>query len=257
MVLSRRCSLGEKNLDKVHDSIVIQAVDPGVSKETVSAVDRMGGFGQRVTGQHWQTLEASVTFGIDLPKSAIEERREVFEAVKKWALRKGWLRMSEMPERRMYVDKVILPGSGDLREWTNSYTIGFRAYGVPFWQDENVQSAKSAVTSGGRVTVNVAGNTTSTLDVTFENRSGKTIDNFWVQAEGRRITLSGLNLGGSGTLSITHGTDGLMKIRIGSTSVYSKYTGADDLYVNPGDTPVDFDADRAGILTVTSCGRWI
>ena len=84
-----------------------------------------------------------------------------------------------------------------------------------------------------------------------------TINNFQVQAAGNRIMLTSLGLGGSETLAISHGNDGLLRRQVGSTSVYSKYTGADDLYVNPGNTAVTWTADRAGVLTVSNYGRYV
>ena len=257
MILSRRVALGGVQLDELHERIVIQSIDPGVSHETVTAVNRMGGSGQRVTGQHWETLEVNVTFGIDVPKTEMALRKQIFDAVIAWALRKGWLTINWIPNRRMYVDKVVVPGSGDMRQWTNEYTITFRAYNVPFWQDELPGQAASGIVSSGRIWVPVGGNIQSVMDAYFQNRSGMGINNLWVQAGGNRITLSGLGLGGSSTLAIYHGTDGLLRITADGVSVYSKYTGADDLYVNPGNVAVDFTADRAGILTAQCYGRWI
>lgn len=257
MILSRRVALGGVQLDELHERIVIQSIDPGVSHETVTAVNRMGGSGQRVTGQHWETLEVNVTFAIDVPKTEMVLRKQIFDAVIAWALRKGWLTCNWIPNRRMYVDKVVVPGSGDMRQWTNEYTITFRAYNVPFWQDELPGQATSGTAASGRVWVPVSGNVQSVMDASFRNMSGMGINNLWVQAGGNRITLSGLGLGGSSTLSIYHGTDGLLRITADGVSVYSKYTGADDLYVNPGSVAVDFGADRAGILTAQCYGRWI
>lgn len=257
MILSKRVALGGVQLDELHDAIVIRSIDPGVPKESISAVSRMGGWGQRMTGQHWDTLEVSVTYAIDIPKREMILRRQVFEAVTAWALKKGWLTVNWMEGRRFWVDKVIIPGSGDLWNWTDEYTIVFRAYNVPFWQDELPANAVSNTAASGRVWIQVGGNMPTVLDATFQNRSGMTINNLWVQAAGRRITLANLGLGGSSTLTISHGTDGLLQIKIGSTSVYSKYTGADDLIVNPGNVAVDYSADRAGTLTVQSYGRWV
>ena len=256
MIMARRAALGGVQLDEIASEIVIRRLDPGQTKETVSTTAKMGGFGTRVTGEHKDTLEASVTFAIDLPKRMLAERREIFEAVKAWALKKGWLTMNEMPDRRMYVDKVILPASGDLWEWTNEFTLGFRAYNVPFWQDEMPVKAASGTQSSGSVTLEIGGNTGTVIDATFENKSGMTINNFWIQANGNRITLANLGLGGTQKLSISHGTDGLLRIKRGSTDVYDKYTGADDLYVKPGSVTVTFQADRAGILTVQAAGRY-
>jgi len=257
MILNRRVALGGVQLDELHERIVIRSVDPGVPHESIGAVNRMGGVGQRVTGQHWETLEVHVNYAIDVPKRELALRREIFDLVTAWALQKGWLTTNEMPNRRFYVDKVVLPGSGDLWDWTSEYTIVFRAYNVPFWQDELPAQAVSGTSASGRVWVPVGGNIRSVLDVSFRNMSGMVINNFWVQAAGNRITLSSLGLGGSSTLKISHGTDGLLRITAGGVNVYSHYTGADDLYVEPGNTAVDFSADRAGILTVQNYGRWV
>ena len=81
MILSKRVALGGVQLDELHDAIVIRSIDPGVPKESISAVSRMGGWGQRMTGQHWDTLEVSVTYAIDIPKREMILRRQVFEAV--------------------------------------------------------------------------------------------------------------------------------------------------------------------------------
>ena len=251
MILSKRAALNGVQLDELFPEIVIRSVDPGVPHETVSAVSRGRGFGQRVTGQHWDTLEVSVTYAIDLPKKEMALRRQIFDAVNTWALQKGWLTVNRLEGRRFWVDKVVVPGSGDLWNWTNDFTIIFRAYGVPFWQDEIPAQAVSSVTGNGSVALQVSGNVKSVLDISFQNRSGMTINNFQVQAAGNRIMLTSLGLGGSAVLRISHGTDGLLRITAGGTNVYSKYSGADDLYVDPGPVTVSFAADRAGVLTAS------
>ena len=134
MILSKRVALGGQQLDELHDAIVIRSIDPGVPNESISAVDRMGGAGSRITGDHFSTIDVSVTYAIDIPKRRMAERRAVFDLVNAWANRKGWLTVNWLENRRMYVDKTILPGSGDLWEWTSEFTIVFRAYNVPFWQ---------------------------------------------------------------------------------------------------------------------------
>lgn len=257
MILSRRCALDGVQLDEIDEAIVIRSMDPGTPAENMSAVDRMGGWGQRITTEHWQALEAKVTYGINVPKRQMVRRREIFDAVNSWARKKGWLTMNNLEGRRMWVEKVILPGSGDLWDWTAEFTITFRAYGVPFWQNEQPAQAVSGTAASGRVWLQAGGNVESVIDASFRNMSGMTINNLWIETGGRRITLGGLGLGGSETLAISHRTDGLLQMKIGSRSVYSQYRGADDLIVQPGSNAVDFSADRAGILTVQSYGRWI
>ena len=257
MILSRRVALGGVQLDELHESIVIRSIDPGVPDETVQTTSRMGGAGQRITGSHWETLEVSVNFAINVPKRDMTLRKQIFDAVMKWALRKGWLTVNWIENRRVYVDKVVLPSSGDLWNWTEEFTILFKAYNVPFWQDETPTTASNALITSGSVQIEVGGNVQSVLDVEFRNRSGMTINNFNVSAGGNTLYLSGIGLGGSSTLNIHHGTDGMLRITSGGANVLSCRTGADDLYVNPGVVNVSISADRAGQLTVRNYGRYV
>ena len=257
MILSRRVALGGVQLDEIHERVVVQGFDPGTTEENVQTVSRMGGVGQRVTGEHWERLEATVTFGIDIPKRNLEERREVFEAVKLWALKKGWLTSNEMPGRRMYVDKVVLPSGGDLWNWTENMEITFRALNVPFWQDETPGMTTENLITNGSVSIDVGGNVTGVLDAEFTNKSGAVINRFSITAGGNTISFTNLGMGGTDTLAISHGTDGLLRITAGGVSVLGKRTGADDLYVQPGNNIVTIAAERAGSLTVRNWGRWI
>lgn len=257
MILSRRVTLGGVQLDELHEAIVIQSIDPGIPNETVSASDKMGGFGQRITGQHWNMLESSVTFAINVPKREMILRNEILDLVKAWAKAKQWLIFSNMPDRQMYVDKVVLPGPGDLWEWTHEYTITFRAYNVPFWQQITPNITKVNSITNGSVPFEVGGTAPSVLDIAFRNISGKVIQNFAVTAAGKTITLNDVNIGANETLRISHGTDGLLRILSGNRNVYSLYRGSDDLAVNPGSVTVKITATRAGELTVTNTGRFL
>lgn len=257
MILSKRVSLGGVQLDELHDSIVIRGINPGTPDHTVNAVSRMSGAGQRITGEHWETLEAQVRFAINLPKREMVLRRKVFDLVMNWAAKCGWLTMNCFENRRLYVDKVQFPNMADPWDWTADYVITFKAYNVPFWQDEAPTSASNPLITSGSVQIEVGGNIRSVLDVEFRNRSGMTINNFNVSAGGNTLYLSGIGLGGSSTLNIHHGTDGVLRITSGGSSVLSCRTGADDLYVNPGVVNVSISADRAGQLTVRNYGRYV
>ena len=257
MILSKRVSLGGVQLDELHERVVVLGIDPGTPNESVQTISRMGGSGQRVTLQHWEKLEITVTYGIDVPKTNMILRRQIFDMVNAWALKKGWLRVNWMPGKRVYIDKVTVPTSGDLWEWTNNYTISFTAYNVPFWQDENPTQTMRNLFTSGNVDIQVAGVVQTVLDVDFRNRSGMTINNFTINAGRGSLYLTGINLGGSATLSINHGTDGILRITAGGVSVLPKRTGLDDLYVEPGNLRVMVSADRAGDLTIRNYGRYV
>ena len=257
MILTRRAALGGIQLDELHERIVIKSIDPGMADENITAVSRMGGAGQRITGAHFNMLEATITYGIDVPKQDLAARREIVSLVNAWARRKAWLTTNEMPGRQMYVDKTVLQSPGDLWEWTNDYTIGFRAYNVPFWQDIDPAAITSGTVSSGSWRMEIPGTVETVLDVDYLNKSGKEISRFSITAGGKTITLEGIGLAANKTLSIHHGTDGLLRITSGGTSVLTKRTGADDLTVNPGTVSISFSADRSGVLTIRAAGRYL
>lgn len=256
MILTRRAALEGVQLDELRDEIVIRGTDPGITQERINTVNRMGGTGQRITMQHWETLEARVTFAINIRKRQLEERRLAFEEACDWARGGGWLTFSHMPGRQMYADRVVLPGSGDLWDWNKEFTIVFQAHGIPFWQEENPEEATADMTDG-QMSVNVAGNVRTVMDVTMQNISGQNIRDITLTVNGRTITINGINLGGTDTLKIHHGLDGLLRAEVGDTSVYEKLEGADDLYADPGNAIISVKAQRMLRVTARAIGRYV
>jgi hypothetical protein len=171
----------------------------------------------------------------------------------------GWLTVNYAIGRRMYVDKTIISAPGDIRNWTDEYTITFRAYNVPFWQDDTPVSIYRTAYSGGALTIFVPGAFQTVADVQFTNTSGSILDTFSIVVGGNMINFTDLGIANNEALKITHGTDGLLKIMAGSTSAYDKRTAgsADDLYCNPGPTNVSVVTQRVGNLKVSICGRYI
>ena len=258
MVLTRRVALGGAQLDEVSNKIVIRGINTGIPHEKIDAVNRMGGWGQRITMQHWSTMDVIVRFAIDVPKKNLAQRRTIWEEVVSWALQKGWLTVDYMPNRRMYVDKVILPSSGDLWTWTDDFQITFLAYNVPFWQDVNPTSVAYRGVSSWTATIGVPGQFRTVADVTFHNATSDTMTSFSITIGGRTLALSGISLAGGADLVISHGTDGLLRVTAGGTSVYDKITAesSEDLYIDPGTASISMTAGKSGNITVSCYGRY-
>lgn len=257
MILTRRAALGKKQLDEEHEAIVIRGTEPGRTEKKIGTAQRMNGFGSRITNRSYNMVEAKIIFAINIKKHDLAARREAFDAACAWALRKGWLTLTENPGRRLYVQEIVLPEAGDLWDWTKEYTIGLQAYDVPYWQDAEPEQVVSKTISKGSLTVPVNGHVNTVLDATFENKSGKTINKMELTADGNKFTFTGLGLGKNDTLTISHGTNGILQIKIGDTSVLAKRKGADDLIMRPGSRTVTLDAERAGKLTLTAAGRYV
>lgn len=269
MRLTRRAQLNGIQLDEIDSHIVIRSIDPGVPHENVDSVNRMGGAGSRMTEQHFESLDAAITFAINLPKWETAARREVFDKALAWAAAKGWLSVESMPNRRMWVEKVVYPSAGDIFNWINEYTLTFRAYGVPFWQSTSPVSVRDVSKSSGSYSLGVEGTADTVAEISFKNTSGSTVNTFSVNAGGNEIALADLSMANNETLVIDHTETGLLRIRIQASggafrSALDKVTtltgggpSADDLYVKPGIRTVSFSAGGAGTFQVNAYGRFM
>jgi hypothetical protein len=263
MELSRRVAYCGQQLDEIDPSIVIRGVEVGTPEETIGSASRMSGVGQRITNSHYETMEIAVIFGIDVPKKDLKLRQSVYDRVVAWALQSGSkkLEVNYVENRIMQVDKVILPGSGDLRDWTADFRLIFRAYNVPFWQDLNPVKIAMNGMSGDAWSV-ITGNIRTVVNVRFTNRSGMRIEDLKVGTDEAFLQFESLSLNGNEKLVIDH-QDGLMRAkkivgdRTESVMAYIHYSSSDDLYISPGGRKISFSADRYGEWMFEIYGRYL
>ena len=199
-----------------------------------------------------------MTFSIMVPKNDLITRRQIYEDACKWAMQKGWLTVNFMPNRRMYVDNVQIQGAGDLRSLDGEYSITFKAYSVPFWQDCVPISVTKTNVSSASFNLMIPGQYRTVADAEFRNTSGSTVTAFSVTVGNSTIAVSGISLVDNAKMSIYHEDNGLLKIMIGTSSIYGKRTAAssDDLYADPGVAAVSMTAGGAGTLKVSVRGRY-
>ena len=263
MILSRRVQLHGVQLDELDTSIVIRSVEPGTPKKNTSAASRMNGVGQRITSDHWESLETVVTWAMDIPKTDMSARRAVFEKVANWANSGGWLQLSNMPGRQMYVDRAVLDGPGDYWDWTRDYKITFKAYNVPFWQGDLTSVTLAGLT--GNATVDPGGHEKTVMDATFTNLSGANISYLNIAANvtgGGQILLQNIALPANGQIILSHGTDGVMRIQGTGTTEQNllkhlKTDSTDDLYLPVGACSIGYTAERYGRMVFSWRGRWL
>lgn len=272
MLLTRRIALNGIQLDEVDERILIQSIEPQAGKEQTNAVSMWGGDGSRVTAQHREYLDVAVKFSLRIKPDAFMDRGELLEKVNAWATGTGagrsglMLTTNTKPGRKLIVIPWQLPGDGDALAWTNQYQITFRAYGVPYWQDELGTILRILDADSVNRQFGVPGNMNSTLDVEFKNTSGARIDTFTIRTGISVITLANLGLKNKETLVITHDDTGkrnLLRIYIINTdgeirSVMDKRTTAssDDLITEPGTIRVRMSAGGTGTLLITGAGRY-
>lgn len=273
MILKRRVALNGVELDEVDERIVISSVEPADGIEEISPANSAAGFGQRITGYRRNSVDIVVVFRILQRGHSVDgqqARSEVLEAVNAWAAaaapeRGGaYLTVNYKPERRLHVVLAQAPGEGSLWDWSKDFTITFRAYAVPYWEDEAVSSARIGTdNTSGSGSIQLDGSARTTVDAELLNRSGMSISTATITIGGKAMQFNAMGLAANETLVIDH-AGGLLRIRIRSAagayrSAMDKRAAAsaDDFTVTPGAVSVSFSCQRACRLTVNWRCRYL
>lgn len=267
MICARRVALDGSELDQANSAIVIQSVESGDGKENFAAISPASGSGQRVTTSHRDTMDVIVRFAIRIKKNNLAGRAEALEDANAWAARAAngaWLTVNYKTNRRAWVRLVQAPGEGSLWDFSKDFQITFRAYSVPYWQETTATgTATTASGTANSTTVSVAGNADTVADVTLTNNSNSTMNTCTVTVDGHAFSFSSLGLAAGEKLVIDHDNNGLLRIRILSTSqtyrsAMSKRsaTSADDLFCRTGTITASYTAAYSCSMTVSCKGRF-
>ena len=269
MILRRRVFLDGAALDEADPRILIQAIEPAAGKDSMSAAALGDGYGSRMTEEHRDSLDIAVRFSINEKSYRPEERAEALERALAWAAKGGWLTVNYKPGRRIRVIPAQLPGEGDAADRGTQYTITFRAYGNPWWQ-ETEPDPETATGSSADLTLPAFGSRETEIEFTFRNTSGSTVDTLTVKVtdpDGKVSSMSftGLGLGSGETLRADHEDNGrrrIQRIRIRNAadtewrSAMAARTGSDELRTAPGNARVQMTAGGAGEFAAWAFGRF-
>ena len=156
-----------------------------------------------------------------------------------------------------------MPDAGDAWDWTREYSILFRAYEIPCWENNTAITAATGPVTAGSVNIEVPGSLQTVANVTLKNESGATINTATVTAGSSGMSFSALGIAADESLVIDHTAAGYLRIRILSAegnyrSVLEKRSesSADDLAISPGSVEISFTAQRACQMTASVRGRF-
>ena len=270
MKLQRRVRLGDIWLDEVDDRIVISGIEPGDGRENINAVDTAAGFGQRVTRKRRSSLDLVVRFKMlehGRNVTGLTERSQLLEKINEWAAPGGILRVNYKPGRRLNVILAQAPGEGSLWDYTKEFQMTFRAYTIPYWEDNSSSSEDIGGNQNKKSkSITIDGSAETQLNVELANKSGAKIDKIKEVyiGDNKMSFSSGIALMGNETLVIDH-KDGLVRCRVrwveNGTNKYRnvmKYrTGANDFTAEPGTVTCGYEADRACLMTVSWRSRYL
>ena len=266
MILQRRIALNGIWMDELDNRIVISGIEPGEGRENITATDAASGFGQRITGQRRSTLDIAVRFRIyehGRNEVGMTERAMLLEKINTWARPGGILTVNYKPGRRLNVVLAQAPGEGSLWDYTKEFAITFRAYAVPYWEDEEASTAEAGgSTATGSGDFLIEGSADTQADVILQNTSGAQNKGCTVTVGGKTMNFSGITLAAEEALVIDH-VDGLVRIRIKNGDEYRSAmalrdaNSANDFLVPPGAYSFSYSAQRACRMTVNWRNRYL
>lgn len=242
--------------------IVIQKVTELAPNWNINTAGKASLIGQRYVSTEKRYREVQVTFAIDEVQN-LGTRMSVLQKVANWAKNGGTMMLGYRDMQRLQVVCTGFPQINGIDAWTENYTVTFRAYDKPFWEQgsPNVVTAHSANTN---VTLNMSfGNDNSKLIVSATNNQTNVCNTLIVKRGTEQIEMSNLGLAAGETFILDYDERDIqrMRIRNGSTyrSVMDKRTAAsaDDIWVVPLNNSITVQAGAVLDWELSSYGRWI
>lgn len=205
-------ALNGVGLHELSPDVVIRSIDENAPVMQHSTLAKGSRIGQWVTAEERSYLEVDVAFALrnvrDVPR-----RAQVLERISGWAAGGGLLTVNYRPGRRLRVVCETLPAAGNVREWTNEYTLAFRAYDVPYWEDD--AEAVYTATASAKTDVLVRRGTARTpISFTARNTGTAAAQTLCVALGDQKIAFAALGLAVGETLALDYGGDGFQRIRI-------------------------------------------
>jgi len=261
MQTQARVALNDVYLDEVDESIILQSIEESAPNMTRNAMNIGGGIGMIATDFSRRYLDISVEFAINTIDD-MELRASVISKVNEWAKNGGTLTVNYRPKQRLNVVCTTLPGTGYVREWTNTYSVVLRALIVPYWE-QNEENLMRITSSNGQVRFSLDGTETAPLYFTGTNRSSQTLNSMKLKLGNQVMRFTGLGLATGDRIVVdeVNGVQRIRKIAANNTEsdLMSRRTAesVDDILLNPGENTIELTTDRQCEFTLRARGRCI
>ena len=257
MILRHRVALNGIQLDEIDPAVMVLGVSEEAPNRAQQSVNRWS-VGQQLMSNRTNYLDVTVTFAVRIKKNDMPNHTRVFGAVSAWANAGGYLTANHRDGQRLRVACVGIGKLGDPKDWATSYTITFRAYEKPFWEDAREWVSSD---SGTSITHKLAarGTIPTQLDLYLKNTTAGILNTLTISTGTDEMEFANLSLGPSKILAITHSETGLLVIRNSTDlSLMAARTleSSDDLTLRPGMNMISIAAQCAVEATFRYRGRW-
>ena len=229
----------------------IRYASPRIVNSSYTLAGRQGSSPYR---RYIEKTSLSVHFAVRAYNTS--ERQSICAEVAKWAKNGGILQCSDRPGQRLRCVCESFPVVASALRWTDTLQIIFSAFNLPFWEEELEKTLALSGTSANG-SLYVPGNVDGAL-IEASVKANEDLSSVSLTANGKTLSLTGLSVSSGQTIQITYNDALIQSIKVGSTSLLNKRTGADDLVAKCGENnTLSVSANASVNTTFKVRGLWI
>lgn len=229
----------------------IQYSAPAIKNEVYSVAKRQG---VRIYRRYVEKISCVISFEIHTYDTV--ERQKICNAVQQWAGRGGVLQTNDREGQRLRCVCDTFPVIPSAQKWTEPLSVTFSAYSLPFWE-EVVPSVLSLSGTSGSGSLWLPG-CMDGVPVEVDITAGGALTTLNLTANGRTLTLSGISVSSGQTIKIAYDDEMIQSIKVGSTSLLNKRSGADDLLADCGvSNSFSFSSNASVTVDFKVRGLWV
>ena len=246
--------LNETSLSSINPNIYVLDVNYIAPKTNVSTYNVAKRNGARIRRVSTDTIGVTISF--EIHSYNIAKRQRICGLVSRWAKNGGILEINDRPGQRLRCICEVKPTIESARNWTDPVTMTFMAYQLPFWEEKEYAVKTFDAGTSGSGSLFVPGNVDGAM-IEADIQTNASLSSITLTANGKTMTLSGLSVGAGNTIKIEYDDQLIQSIKVGSTSILDKRTGADDLIANCGEiNSLSFSSSASVTVTYKVRGLW-
>lgn len=245
------------------DGLGLQDIDPAIyitdiqehaPAQLISTSALASGSGMHVTRQNRQSLTVTVLFAIRARDPV--RRKTVMQAIRHWAGGR-YLTLNDRTGQRLAVETRNLPAIQSALRWTDTCSVSFTAYAVPFWEE-----ASPVQSSAASPVLTPAGDAPSCpMDIRWRSTLSASAATLTVTTPLSSITFDNLPIASGQELVITH-EQGVLSATVSGADVLPFRTpdSSDDLLLACGQAnsvTIRVNGSAAQNYTLSARGRWL
>lgn len=253
MKMRYACQMDGVELDSLAPSLYVTDIAEAAPAADHSVVALAGG-GRRILRDDRASLVVTVTFVIR--EYDVTRRKAVCQAVAAWAQGKH-LSVNDRPGQRLRVACSKLPVVRSALRWTDSLSVEFTAWELPFW--ESVQEAQVARSGSGTAELRFPG-TMADSPLCAKLTASGSVNRVVIACGEQRYTLENLGMVSGDVLTIGQDDRGLQFMRVNDRSVLACRTtdSSDEILLQPqAGNVIDLTADGSVAAVFSARGRWM